>query len=194
MRQPSHRVVPSRRRFCAAGLLALTAPAFPGATPLADAAPPSEVAQAMASARLHGSGRLRFFGLHVYDARLWVDATFVPHRYEEHAFALELLYARKLDGAAIAQRSITEMRRAGPISDSQALAWEAALVSAFPNVDAGDRLTGVHMPDKAVRFFHNGRDTAAVMDPAFGRAFFGIWLAPTTSEPDLRRQLIRPAA
>ena len=192
MHPPTHLPVPRRRRLCAATALALAAPAFAVATTRADAAPPSEVAQALTSPRLQGSGRLRFFGLHVYDARLWVGDAFVPQRFDEHAFALELQYARKLEGAAIAQRSVAEMRRSASLSDSQAAAWEAAMVRAFPNVVDGDRLTGVHSPGEAVRFFHNSRATAAVADPAFGRAFFGIWLATTTSEPDLRRQLIGP--
>jgi Chalcone isomerase-like len=192
MSRPAHPTVLSRRRWCAATALALAAPAFAAATARTNAAAPAEVAQALTSPRLQGSGRLRFFGLHVYDARLWVGDAFAPQRFEDHAFALELQYARKLDGAAIAQRSIAEMRRSGNMSDSQALAWEAAMLRAFPNVFDGDRLTGVHLPGEAVRFFHNSRATATVPDPAFGRAFFGIWLAASTSEPDLRRQLIGP--
>ncbi len=190
-----------RRDVCAAGLGLLAAPGF-AAEPSASAAgsagsasavaPPSEVADHIASPRLQGSGRLRFFGLLVYEARLWVDAGFSAQRYEEHAFALELLYARKLEGAQIAQRSIVEMRRAGNVTDLQAQAWQTAMTNAFPNVVASDRLTGVYVPGAATRFFHNGRPTAAVPDPLFGRVFFGIWLATTTSEPDLRRKLIGP--
>ena len=157
-------------------------------------AAPREVADNVASPRLQGSGRLRFFGLLVYDARLWASAGFAPQTFEAHVFALELQYARKLEGAAIAQRSIVEMRRSGSVTDNQAAAWLAAMTEAFPNVAAADRLTGVHAPGEATRFFHNGRPTAAVADPLFGRAFFGIWLAATTSEPELRRQLIGPLA
>lgn len=182
-----------RRRLCAAGTLLLAGPAF-GADAVAPAPlatmPPTEVAGAVTAPRLQGRGRLRFFGLLVYEARLWAGADFVPQRYDGHPFALELEYARKLEGAAIAQRSIVEMRRSGNLNDSQAQAWQAAMTSAFPNVAPGDRLTGVHVPDAATRFFHNGLPTSVVADPMFGRAFFGIWLAATTSEPDLRRQLI----
>ena len=64
------------------------------------------------------------------------------------------------------------------------------MTRAFPDVAPSDRLTGVHLPGEATRFFHNGRPTSAVVDPAFGRLFFGIWLAATTSEPELRRRLI----
>jgi Chalcone isomerase-like len=194
MPAPSHRTGLQRRSVCVAGALALAAPSLvvPALATVqsAGAAPPSEVAQALPAPRLQGSGVLRFFGLKVYEARLWVGESFAATRFVDHAFALELQYARKLQGAAIAQRSIVEMRRAGPLNEPQAQAWEAALVSAFPNVDAGDRLSGVHLPGQATRFFHNGRATADVADPNFGRAFFGIWLADTTSEPELRRQLI----
>jgi hypothetical protein len=198
MRKPPLYVIPAglqRRHVCVAGLGALAAPGFaadPAAPAAGSVAPPSEVADSVASPRLLGSGRLRFFGLRVYDARLWVGSSFNAQRFEDHLFALELEYARTLEGAAIAQRSIAEMRRAGSVTDAQASAWQSALANAFPNVVAADRLTGVHMPGAATRFFHNGKPTAAVPDPVFGRAFFGIWLAPTTSEPDLRRQLIGP--
>lgn len=189
-----------RRQVCAAGLAALAPAGFaadsaaPAAPTAGSTAPPGEVADSVASPRLQGSGRLRFFGLRVYDARLWVGSSFNAQRFEDHPFALELEYARTLEGAAIAQRSLAEMRRAGSVTDAQASNWQAALTRAFPNVVAADRLTGVHSPGAATRFFHNGKPTAAVPDPTFGRAFFGIWLAPTTSEPDLRRQLIGPSS
>jgi Chalcone isomerase-like len=155
---------------------------------------PSEVAGVVSGLRLLGRGTMRFFGLSIYEARLWAGADFSPMRYDGHAFALELQYALKLDGAAIAQRSIVEMRRAGNLDDDQAKAWEAALARAFPDVAPGDRLTGVHVPGQQTRFFHNGRPTSAVADPAFARSFFGIWLAASTSEPGLRRQLIGPGS
>jgi hypothetical protein len=185
------------RSVCAAGLIVLCAPTLaaellragdaeqPGA-----AAPPVEIDAAMPSARLQGFGTMRFLGMPIYDACLWSRAGFDASRYESQSFALELRYARKLDGAAIAKRSIAEMRRSGDLDDRQADAWQAAMTRAFPDVAAGDRLTGVYAPGEATRFFHNGRPTQAVADPAFGRRFFGIWLAGTTSEPSLRRQLI----
>lgn len=151
---------------------------------------PSEAAAVLSDLRLLGRGTLRFFGLPVYEARLWTGTGFAAERYSAHTFALELRYARKLDGVAIVQRSIVEMRRSGSVDDSQARVWEAAMMRAFPDIAPGDRLTGVHVPGETTRFFHNGRPTSSVADPAFARSFFGIWLAATTSEPGLRQQLI----
>jgi hypothetical protein len=181
-----------RRSILAAGLVAAVTVAhakdFDALTLPTQA--PIEVAATLAGARLHGAGVKRFLGFAIYDARLWASSEPVTERFEAYRFALELQYARNFEGAAIAQRSIEEMRRAGPIDDSQAAAWVAAMRRAFPDVAPGDRLTGLHLPGEASRFFHNGRPTSAVADAAFARRFFGIWLADSSSDPPLRRQLL----
>jgi hypothetical protein len=189
--------LPWWRAVCAAGLIVLCAPAHTAELQRAGAAeqpgavaPPVEIGAAVPAARLQGFGTMRFLGMPIYDARLWSGTGFDAARYEGQTFALELRYARKLDGAAIAQRSIAEMRRSGDLDARRADAWLAAMTQAVPDVAPGDRLTGVYAPGEATRFFHNGRPTQVVADPAFGRLFFGIWLAGTTSEPSLRRQLI----
>jgi len=151
---------------------------------------PAEVAGALPAARLQGSGALRFLGLLVYEARLWTTAEFTPERYDAHTFALELRYARRLEGAAIAERSIAEMRRIGTFDQTRARAWLDQLIRALPDVNPGDRLTGVRGPDGVSRFYSNGQPTLSIADPEFGRLFFGIWLSNNTSEPALRRELI----
>lgn len=175
----------------AALVIAQPSIAAPAETTTAVTAPaPAEVAGALPTARLHGSGTLRYFGLAIYEARLWAAPDFVPGRYDAHSFALELRYARKLDGAAIAERSIAEMRRVGTFDPAQAKAWLAQLTQAFPDVKPGDRLTGVRGPGGVTRFYSNGQQTSSIADPEFGRLFFGIWLSGNTSEPTLRRELI----
>jgi hypothetical protein len=155
--------------------------------------PPPEVSSALPAAKLQGRATMRFFGLAIYEVRLWAPAGFAGERYDTHAFALELVYARRFTGAAITERSLEEMRRSGPVDDTQARVWQSAMARAFPDVAVGDRLTGVNHADGTTRFFHNARPTAGVSDPEFARRFFGIWLAPTTSEPALRRRLIGSA-
>jgi len=144
-------------------------------------------------ARLQGSGRLTFLGLHVYDARLWIDEGFVADRFDRHALALELQYARTLYSRLIAERSLEEMKRAGNIGDAQAERWLAEMKKAFPDVVKGDRITGVQRPDEGARFFHNGMLRGELRDADFSRRFFGIWLSPQTSEPKLRQSLLGAA-
>lgn len=137
-----------------------------------------------------GQGTLRFWGMDIYRARLWVSPGFAAADYAALPLALELTYARAFSAEAIAQRSITEMRRIGSFSPAQATRWQQALQAALPDVQPGDRLVGLYQPGSGATFELRGRTVGAVADPAFARLFFGIWLSPQTSEPKLRTELL----
>lgn len=176
----------TRRGAVAALLWAAAAPAFAQDA----AAPPAEVGSALPGAKLQGQGRLRFLGLHVYDALLWTVARAPDGEAQNGALALELRYARTLRGPLIAERSIEEMRRVGEFAEAEAQRWLEAMKRLFPDVNAGDRITGVHRPGEAALFFVNGRAVGEVRDARFAQLFFGIWLSPRTSQPALRTQLL----
>lgn len=165
-------------------LLALAAPAALHAQQLAN---PQEL---VASAQAAGQGRLRFLGLDVYDANLWVAPGFRNADFASHGFALQLHYLRAFSAADIARRSVEEMQRPGAMSPAQAAAWQSKLARLLPDVAAGDRITGVNRPGRGAQFFHNGRPLGEVEDSHFARLFFGIWLAPWSSEPALRTALL----
>ena len=187
---------PTRRTVLqAAAVLATLGPcmAQPGAALAQNAAPP-EIAAAVPDGQWSGSARLRFLGLSVYDANLWVAAGFRASAYVQHAFALELRYLRKLKGSAIAERSLTEMRRSGSISAEQATRWLARMQETFPDVQDGDRIVGLHNPGVGAQFWVNGQLRSTVAEAEFARYFFGIWLAESTSEPAMRSALLARAA
>ena len=140
--------------------------------------------------RLQGEATLRYFGLRIYHARLWTLPDFRSGQSVEQPMVLELEYLRELKGQAIAERSLQEMQRAGPIPEAQAQRWLAEMQRIFPDVKAGDRISGQHLPGQGARFWHNGRPAGQVDDPGFARLFFGIWLAPSTSEPGMRVALL----
>lgn len=71
---------------------------------------PGWLAARLPGADLRGQGRLRFFGLDIYDALLWTAPGFDPASFERHALALQLVYRRGLVGEQIAERSLKEMR------------------------------------------------------------------------------------
>ena len=135
--------------------------------------------------------RLRFWGFDVYDARLWTPPGFRYSLATQFPFALELQYLRRLEGGAIASRSLDEMRRLATLTDAQAQRWLLAMREVFPNVKEGDRITGVNVPGEGVEFWVNGQRAGDVKDPAFANLFFGIWLNERTSEPKLRAQLLQ---
>lgn len=135
--------------------------------------------------------RLRVWGFEVYDARLWTPRGFKHTQSTQFPFALELQYLRKLEGAAIASRTVEEMRRVGSFTDAQAQTWLVAMREIFPNVSSGERITGINLPGEGAEFWVNGQRVGAVKDVNFARLFFGVWLDERTSEPKMRAQLLQ---
>lgn len=160
----------------------------------ANITPPAQVAAVLPDAKWAGSSRMRFLGFDVYDATLFISPTFRSATYERHPLVLELTYLRSLSGKAIAERSLQEMRRAATVQPEQEQRWLAAMQEAFPDVRAGDRITGLHRPGQGAQFWLNGQVRATIADPEFSRLFFGIWLSISTSEPALRASLLERAA
>ena len=137
-----------------------------------------------------GSGELRFFGLRIYTATLFATKDFNPTQYAQSPLLLKIEYRRAFEGRLIAERSLLEMKRQGKIANSTAALWLDLMIKAFPDLAAGDRLSGQTDGKGAVTFMHNDNPTAQTTDPEFAARFFGIWLHEATSSPELRTQLL----
>ncbi len=155
---------------------------------------PPVITQAVSGARALGQARLTVYGFNIYDAKLWAAEGFVATNYAQQPFALELRYLRSFSGSMIAERSLSEMRRIGAVSDEKAAQWLDTMKKTFPDVKKGDQLIGIHRPDGTASFMLNGKSIGEMRDEEFTRLFFGIWLSPNTSEPKMRSQLIGMAS
>lgn len=161
----------------------------PVAHAMAERAPPlpPQAAAAAPSLKAQGGGLLRFFGLSIYDGWYWSPVRGWPH---DGPYALDLHYHRNLEGRKIAERSIDEIVALGYGTDEARGRWALQMTRIFPDVRAGDRLTGVKTTSGSVRYFHNGKPIGEIADPDFAPAFFGIWLDPKSSRPDFRKKLL----
>jgi Chalcone isomerase-like len=139
-----------------------------------------------------GSGVLKVFLFKVYDATLWIpqgnSISFA------RPLALEMLYSLSVKADDIVESSETEIARITRPSAETLRKWTLDMKRAFPSVKSGDRLLGIHDPQKGAKFFHNGVLTAAIDDVEFSRAFFKIWLDKQTKRPELRNALLRSNA
>ena len=158
---------------------AQTAPRLPAAAPALSPA-----------LRFAGEGRLTWWGFAAYDARLWLAPGTTQGTLTTQPLALELAYLRAFRGKDIARVSLEQMRRAGPIDAATSERWTAELLRVIPDVAPGDRLLGVHLPERGASFYLNGKPTGEIADGEFSRRFFSIWLGPATSEPALRAELL----
>lgn len=160
------------------------------AQPVSAAGVSSQAHPQLAGSVLRGQATLTFWGLRVYHARLWSRADFQADKADQQPVVLELEYLRDLKGRAIAERSLQEMQRAASLSEEKAQRWRSEMQRLFPDVKAGDRITGYHQAGQGAIFWHNDRLLGELADAEFARLFFGIWLAPTTSEPQMRLSLL----
>jgi len=181
----------SPNKLAAAALVAAaSAVATPAAASSPTAAAPAHVRKYVGDAPA-ATGRLTWFGLHVYDAALYAPPRFEPADPTASRFVLELTYARRLDGKGIAEASRDEIERLGFGTPAQRERWHEQMVSIFPDVEKGRRLAGVNVPGTGARFYFDGRFLGSIDDPAFARAFFAIWLDERTRSPQLRENLLK---
>lgn len=175
------------RRQC---LLLLLTAAVP-ATQARAFAPPSLPARVRVKAgvplELLGAGQYYRWWFHIFDAALWVPGR---HYRPSRPFALVLRYARHFDADTIAGYTIKQMKALGGGTASQRARWHGEMERVFRNVRAGDRLTGLFLPDRGTYFYYNDQQTGVIRDTAFASAFFAIWLGRHTEAPDLRKALL----
>jgi hypothetical protein len=165
--------------------LVLALPAY------ADPGLPTAVQTAASAAHWQriGQGEMRWYGLALYQASLWT-AGGTHEVTPQTPFAFVIEYARHFSGTRLASTSVSEMRRLQLADEAQLKRWGAELARIFPDVEAGQTITGVNLPGQGVRFWHQDKPLGFITDPSFGRAFFGIWLHENTRGAALRSQLL----
>jgi hypothetical protein len=144
--------------------------------------------QDLPQAKVLGSGDLRWFGLHIYSAKLWTES----HTFDAKAsFALELTYQKNISRERFVDTSIDEIKRlrGDTIGVEVLQRWKAHMEKSFTDVKSGDQLIGVHLPKIGCRFYSRDKLLAEIKDPEFAEAFFSIWFDPRSKDSGLRKQL-----
>ncbi|WP_240485164.1 chalcone isomerase family protein [Aestuariibacter salexigens] len=145
------------------------------------------VGQYFEQAEKVGEGRMTYLFWDVYDARLYAPQ---GKWQEDGPYVLELHYLRSLDGEAIAERSVEEIRKQGFDDNAILSDWLEQMRNIFPDVNKGVTLVGIADQNQHTHFYRNDELIGSVPDPEFTRRFFGIWLSENTSEPSLRKKLL----
>ena len=151
--------------------------------------------EAMAGLKTRGTHDFRYWGLSIYHAELQVATGFEPARFAQHRLALGLTYTRSLKGLAIADRTISEMqtlaqRNGQSWEPARVASWQRQLRALIPDVQAGDRITGVNQPMQGVALFLNEVALGTVQGADFAELFFGIWLSSQSPQPTMRQALL----
>jgi hypothetical protein len=162
------------------------------ATPTAVLSAPPEVASSIHAERPYGAGKYAVLFITAYDAELWTDA---PVWSMSAPFALTLRYHMSFSADYLISRTLREMKHVDPsLSEAQLASYRKAMAF-FAPASSGDEMTMLYQPGQpgatgSVRFFKNGVLTGDISQPGFAQDFFGVWLSPATSDPDLRKSLL----
>jgi hypothetical protein len=162
------------------------------AVPTSVLAAPPEVASAIHAEKPYGTGKYSVLFITAYDAELWTDA---PVWSMSAPFALTLRYHMSFSADYLVSRMLREMKHVDPSLSEVQLASYRKAMAFFAPASSGDEMTMLYRPGQAgqngaVRFFKNGAPTGEISEPGFAQDFFGVWLSPETSDPDLRKSLL----
>jgi hypothetical protein len=169
----------------AVALGAVVAPALVAAA--AVTLPPSVITLAPGLHRL-GTARHTVFGLHVFNATLWVAG---PQWSPTEAHALDVEASRDIPPSRLVNGVIDEMRDLRAANNQQRLMWKQRLDRIVPTLARGDQLVILCLPNQQTVIFHNGSTTGSIDDPNFGSALFRVWLDPRASRQDIRSALLQ---
>jgi hypothetical protein len=171
--------------WLATALMALSASARASAPVIA--LPATVITLAPGLHRL-GTARHTVFGIHVFDATLWVAG---PHWSPAEAHALDVEASRQIPPSRLVNGVIDEMRDIRAADDRQRSTWKTRLNQIVPPMVRGDSLVILCLPNRQTVIFHNGTMIGSIDDPNFGSALFRVWLDPRTSRPDIRSALLQ---
>jgi hypothetical protein len=144
---------------------------------------------------LSGKATFRWFGIKVYDIALYLDK-------EERSFdlrttrplTLKITYDMNIDAVDLIENTSEQWQEIG-LGQSKICAnkaqWLDKLQSIWPNISSGDSLTLTIDLQQISTFYHNEVEKGQIEDANFGYCFAAIWLAKDTTEPKIRRKLLK---
>jgi hypothetical protein len=134
-----------------------------------------------------GEADLDVLWFDVYLAKLYsVDGTYQPQQFP---IKLAIQYHRDISAAELIEAT-TEQWQANGLTESEINRIKKHLTLSWPDVKKNDTLSFIIHNDKQAEFLFNDKPFYQLEDAEFSAAFIGIWLSETTTEPDLRQQLI----
>jgi Chalcone isomerase-like len=147
---------------------------------------PPEIARTIHASAPIGSYELHMLLMHIYDASFWSDGG----GFARPPYALSVVYAMDFSKGDIIDRTIEELKHVSTLPDAKLQHYATQLANMWPDISEGDRITALTPDAKQTVFYYNGKKTGNIVDADFTTAFFGIWLSPKTSEPEMRDALL----
>lgn len=142
----------------------------------------STMAAALEGTSQRGAATFSYFGLAIYEARLFTRGG-APFDWNSE-FGLELQYKRDLSRENLVEGTLREFRRTG--GD---LPLQRELSTCFRDVSTGDRFLGMTEGSDRISFWLNGQQTCTLSHPQIKYRFMAIFLGDNTRSASFTRRL-----
>ena len=146
---------------------------------------PTELSGVIRAKNPVGVAQLQKLFMDVYAIEFWSDSG----NWKRPPYALSITYNMNFSTEELVERTYDEMRHVSELPDEQLRAHTEQLRMIYPSVREGDRVTALRKKT-GTYFYHNGKRIGNIRGSAFADAFFGIWLSPKSSEPEMLQQLL----
>ncbi|WP_372614103.1 chalcone isomerase family protein [Aquicoccus sp.] len=144
------------------------------------------VAAGIDGAQNLGRVTVRWFGVPLYDAALYIEG---GERFSwQVPMALELAYRREISGERLVEATARELERIEGSRRDHPIILEK-LESCFRDVAQGDRFLAVAQAGDRVDFWFNGARVCEVRHENLRKRFLGIWLSDDARSIALSRRL-----
>ena len=134
-----------------------------------------------------GRGRHTWWGVHMYDATLWVVG---PQFAPSQPHALDLEPGNSASSEMLVKSAIDEMRRQKVGDDRKLRAWANEMKRVIPGVQRGDQIVIFCPADNETLVYFNGVQRGVVEDPTLCPAIMNVWLHPSTRHQQVRKGLL----
>lgn len=140
-----------------------------------------------------GEGKYTWFGIKIYDARLFAPKGFNGDFETTSPIVLEIEYDMDIDSKDLVETTQDEWKDL-KIGRSETcknqVAWAGILSVIWPDLKQGDKLRLNVDNNRVSQFFYNEKSIGLIDDPDFATCFLAIWLAEDSSADDLREDLL----
>jgi len=176
----------SRLASAIAALLIATPSALAAAPAVPKPLPESVLSQALGIHPL-GRGRDTLWGVHLYDATLWVVGDrFTPA--QPHALDIEA--GKSVSADTLVSTATDQMSSLNLGDGSQLAAWRQEMKRMMPNVRAGDQIVIFCPRDGKTLVYYNGRSRGEADDATLCPAIMSVWLHPQSKRKEMRKSLL----
>jgi hypothetical protein len=175
------------RLLSAVVVLTLMTPSAFAAPPLIPKPLPEPVEAQAPGIRPLGRGRETLWGIHVYDATLWiVGDQFTPSQ----PHALDVESGKSVSADTLVNTATDEMRRLQLGDATQLASWRLEMKGLMPSVKSGDQIVMFCPSQAKTLVYYNGRSQGEVDDASLCAAIMNVWLHPRSKSKEMRKLLL----